>query len=328
VSGSLIGVLVTVMQRPESLPIIVRFRGEHSMSQTITPPKINASLSPASGVRETLDESGNRVGEFLQETLAMTKRLFIQLQRRPSTLIAGVIQPFMWLILFGALFYNAPRGLFGSDLSYAKFLAPGVIVFTAFSGALNAGLPVMFDREFGFLNRLLVAPLTTRYSIVAASTIYIIALSLIQTTAIIVASAFLGAGLPSLAGLGAIALIVFLIVLGMTALSLSLSFALPGHIELIAVIFVTNLPLLFASTALAPLSFMADWLKIIASLNPLTYAIEPIRYIYFNQTWSLDSIVLQTPWLDLSFFAVLLILLAFDALILTAIQPLLRRRFA
>ncbi|MCU7243194.1 MAG: ABC transporter permease [Microcystis sp.] len=298
------------------------------MSQTITPSSLKASLAPNPTRAATVDDGGNVLGEFLQETLAMTKRLFIQLQRRPSTLIAGVIQPFMWLILFGALFYNAPQGLFGNDLSYAKFLAPGVIVFTAFSGALNAGLPVMFDREFGFLNRLLVAPLTTRYSIVAASTIYIIALSFIQTASIVAASAFLGAGLPSLAGLGAIALIVFLIVLGMTALSLSLTFALPGHIELIAVIFVTNLPLLFASTALAPLNFMADWLKVIASLNPLTYAIEPIRYIYFNQHWSFDSIVLQTPWLDLNFLTVLGLLLAFDLLILLAIQPLLRRRFA
>lgn len=298
------------------------------MSQTITPSSLKASLAPNPTRAATVDDGGNVLGEFLQETLAMTKRLFIQLQRRPSTLIAGVIQPFMWLILFGALFYNAPHGLFGNDLSYAKFLAPGVIVFTAFSGALNAGLPVMFDREFGFLNRLLVAPLTTRYSIVAASTIYIIALSFIQTASIVAASAFLGAGLPSLAGLGAIALIVFLIVLGMTALSLSLTFALPGHIELIAVIFVTNLPLLFASTALAPLNFMADWLQVIASLNPLTYAIEPIRYIYFNQHWSFDSIVLQTPWLDLNFLTVLGLLLAFDLLILLAIQPLLRRRFA
>ena len=298
------------------------------MSQTITPSSLKASLAPNPTRGATVDDGGNVLGEFLQETLAMTKRLFIQLKRRPSTLIAGVIQPFMWLILFGALFSNAPQGLFGNDLSYAKFLAPGVIVFTAFSGALNAGLPVMFDREFGFLNRLLVAPLTTRYSIVAASTIYIIALSFIQTASIVAASAFLGAGLPSLAGLGAIALIVFLIVLGMTALSLSLTFALPGHIELIAVIFVTNLPLLFASTALAPLNFMADWLKVIASLNPLTYAIEPIRYIYFNQHWSFDSIVLQTPWLDLNFLTVLGLLFAFDLLILLAIQPLLRRRFA
>ena len=296
------------------------------MSQTITPSQTQNSLAP--NVITDIRPEGNWFSDFSQETLAMTKRLFIQLQRRPSTLMAGIIQPFMWLILFGALFYNAPQGLFGDDLNYAKFLSPGIIVFTAYSGALNAGLPVMFDREFGFLNRLLVAPLASRYSIVAASTLYIISLSIIQTAVIVGASAMLGGGLPGLAGLGAIALIVFLIVAGVTGLSLGLAFALPGHIELIAVIFVTNLPLLFASTALAPLSFMAGWLQVVASLNPLTYAIEPIRYIYLNGQWSLGSIVLETPWLDINFLGVLLLLVGFDALILLTIQPLLRRRFA
>ena len=294
----------------------------------VTTRQINSVLAPDSSVNQQSESVNRPVGDFIQETLAQTKRLFIQLQRRPSTLIAGVIQPFMWLILFGALFSKAPQGLFGDDLSYAKFLAPGVIVFTAFSGALNAGLPVMFDREFGFLNRLLVAPLASRYSIVAASTIYIIALSFIQTAVIIVASAFLGAGLPGIIGLSAIALIVFLVVLGVTALSLGLAFALPGHIELIAVIFVTNLPLLFASTALAPLDFMAGWLQVVASLNPLTYAIEPIRYLYSHGDWAIGSIVMDTPWTSVSFAGVILVLLAFDALVLLTIQPLLRRRFA
>lgn len=298
------------------------------MSQSIPTNSINSALAPNSAMSSQYIDRNSPVADFLQETLALTKRLFIQLQRRPSTLIAGIIQPFMWLILFGALFSKAPSGLFGNDISYAKFLAPGVIVFTAFSGALNAGLPIMFDREFGFLNRLLVAPLSTRYSIVAASTIYIVTLSFIQTTVIVLASTFLGAELPGIPGLSAIALIVLLIVLGVTALSLGLAFALPGHIELIAVIFVTNLPLLFASTALAPLNFMAGWLKIIACLNPLTYAIEPIRYLYQHGDWAISSTVMNTPWLSFSFDTVLLILLAFDALILFAIQPLLRRRFA
>jgi ABC-2 type transport system permease protein len=296
------------------------------MSQTLIPPGKESLLAPALAAAQFQGEGGSAISEFSQETLALTRRLFIQLQRRPSTLIAGVIQPFMWLVLFGALFYHAPQGLFGNDLNYAKFLAPGIIVFTAFSGALNAGLPIMFDREFGFLNRLLVAPLSTRYSIVAASTLYIIALSLVQAAAIVAASALLGAGLPSLGGLAAIALIVFSIVLGVTALSLGLAFALPGHIELIAVIFVTNLPLLFASTALAPLSFMAGWLQVVASLNPLTYAIDPIRYLYLNESWSLGSSVMQTPWGAVSFWGVLLILAGFDALVLLCIQPLLRRR--
>jgi ABC-2 type transport system permease protein len=270
----------------------------------------------------------NQIADFIQETLALTKRLFIQLQRRPSTLVAGVIQPLMWLILFGALFQNAPEGMMGKDLNYSQFLGAGVIVFTAFAGALNAGLPVMFDREFGFLNRLLVAPLASRYSIVAASAIYIVAQSLIQTAAIIGVSTLMGTTLPSVAGLAIIALIILLLVLGVTALSLGLTFALPGHIELIAVIFVTNLPLLFASTALAPLAFMPHWLQVVACLNPLSYAIEPIRYLYNHPEWNLASIVLQTPWAAISFGSALAILVGFAAFTLTAVQPLLKRRLA
>ena len=297
------------------------------MSSSFSSKQINSILAPNPDLYEESAGDSNFLGDFGQETLALTKRLFIQLQRRPSTLVAGIIQPFMWLVLFGALFSKAPQGLFGNELNYATFLAPGVIVFTAFSGALNAGLPIMFDREFGFLNRLLVAPLASRYSIVAASTIYIIALSFIQTAVIIGASAFVGAGFPSGVSLLAIAMIVFLIVLGVTAVSMGLAFALPGHIELIAVIFVTNLPLLFASTALAPLDFMSKWLQVVASLNPLTYAIEPIRYIYMNSNWSMDSIVMHNPWFAVNFTTIGIILLGFDALILLTIQPLLKRRF-
>ncbi|MEQ9236899.1 ABC transporter permease [Coleofasciculus sp. E2-BRE-01] len=297
------------------------------MSGTVTPskPEINWQPDVVSQVPVS-DKAG--VGEFVQETLALTKRLFIQLKRRPSTLIAGVIQPLMWLILFGALFQNAPKGLFGESLSYAQFLSAGVIVFTAFAGALNAGLPVMFDREFGFLNRLLVAPLASRFSIVAASAIYIVALSFIQAVVIVAASAVMGAGFPNIAGLGAIALIVFLLVIGMTALSLGLAFVLPGHIELIAVIFVTNLPLLFASTALAPLSFMPKWLQLVASLNPLSYAIEPIRYLYLHGNWSLGSVVMEAPWASITFGGAILVLFSFAAAALVLISPLLRRRFA
>lgn len=296
------------------------------MSGTITPSQPN--ISQLSDTTTTPLTSGSLVGDFFQETLALTRRLFIQLQRRPSTLIAGVIQPLMWLILFGALFQNVPQGLFGESQNYGQFLGAGIIVFTAFAGALNAGLPVMFDREFGFLNRLLVAPLTSRFSIVLASAIFIVTLSFIQSAIIIAAGAFLGAGLPGILGLGMIALIVLMLVLGVTGLSLGLAFALPGHIELLAVIFVTNLPLLFASTALAPLSFMPGWLQVVASLNPLSYAIEPIRYLYLHNDWSVGSVVMQAPFGDISFGAALLVLLVFDIVTLVAIQPLLRRRFA
>lgn len=300
------------------------------MSQTVTPPSPdlqNAQIRPA-GEAAIAPPPGFFSGEFLQETLALTRRLFIQLQRRPSTLIAGIIQPLMWLLLFGALFQNVPQGLFGESANYGQFLGAGIIVFTAFGGALNAGLPVMFDREFGFLNRLLVAPLASRFSIVLASAIFIATLSMIQTVSIVVLSAVLGAGLPDPLGLGLVVAIVLLLVLGVTALSLGLAFALPGHIELIAVIFVTNLPLLFSSTALAPLEFMPKWLQTVASLNPLTYAIEPIRYLYIHPDWSFNSIVLHAPFAEVTMGGALLVLIGFAAIALLSIRSLLRRTFA
>ncbi len=275
---------------------------------------------------ETDDSS--RWAEFWQETAALLRRLLIQLQRRPVTLVAGTIQPLMWLVLFGALFQNVPQGLFGEQVGYGQFLGAGTIAFAAFSGALNAGLPVMFDREFGFLNRLLVAPLVSRFSIIAASALYIGLLALIQTVAIVIAAAVLGAGLPGLGGLLVVGAIVLLLVAGVTSLSLGLAFALPGHVELIAAIFVTNLPLLFASTALAPLSFMPSWLQWVAVLNPSSYAIEPIRYLYLHPDWSLGSVVMQAPFGSVSFGMALGILVIFDVIAIGAVRPLLQRRMA
>ena len=105
-------------------------------------------------------QSRNDFNEMSQEISALTWRLFIQLIRRPSTLFAGILQPLIWLLLFAALFSKAPIDFLPGSSSYGEFLGAGLIVFTAFSGALNAGLPVMFDREFGFLNRLLAVSYT------------------------------------------------------------------------------------------------------------------------------------------------------------------------
>ena len=283
--------------------------------------------SPSLSVNSSTAPERGAVSELVQETTALTKRLFLQLARRPSTLVAGILQPLIWLILFGALFANAPDGMLPGDMSYGRFLGAGVIVFTAFSGALNAGLPVMFDREFGFLNRLLVAPLRSRSSIVLASVLYITVLSLLQSLAIMITAALLGYGWPGGAGLLLVVATLLLLVFAVTALSLGMAFALPGHIELIAVIFVANLPLLFASTALAPLSFMPAWLGWLAALNPLTFAIEPIRAAY-SGSLDLSAVLLEAPYGDVTGFACLLVLLVLTVGLFLLIRPLLNRKLS
>ncbi len=269
----------------------------------------------------------NDFNEIVQETSALTWRLFIQLIRRPSTLFAGILQPLIWLLLFAALFSNAPIDFLPGGTSYGEFLGAGLIVFTAFSGALNAGLPVMFDREFGFLNRLLVAPLNSRSSIVISSVIYITSISLLQSFVIMATSALLGYGWPSLWGFLLIAMTLLLLVFSITALSLGLAFVLPGHIELIAIIFVANLPVLFASTALAPISFMPSWLGWIASVNPLTFAIEPIRLAY-SESFNLGSVLINAPYGDVNGYVCLSILFILTIGLFFLVLPLLNRKLA
>ena len=273
------------------------------------------------------EKSKNDLNEIFQETSALTWRLFIQLIRRPSTLFAGILQPLIWLLLFASLFSNAPIDFLPGNSSYGEFLGAGLIVFTAFSGALNAGLPIMFDREFGFLNRLLVAPLSSRSSIVISSVIYITTISLLQSFAIMGTSALLGYGWPTLGGFLLIAITLLLLVFAITALSLGLAFVLPGHIELIAIIFITNLPVLFASTALAPISFMPRWLGWIASINPLTFAIEPIRMAYHNSL-DMKSVLINAPYGDLNGYSCLVILFILTVGLFFLIRPLLNRKLA
>jgi ABC-2 type transport system permease protein len=137
----------------------------------------------------------------------------------------------------------------------------------------------------------------------------------------------MGNGLPSLAGMPILLITLLLISTAVTALSLGLSFALPGHVELLAITLLVNLPLLFTSTALAPLNAMPNWLRWVASLNPLSWAIEPIRSSY-NHHFSWNATVLQTPFASLSNTHCLILLTIFSAACLMAIRPLVNRKLA
>ena len=150
-------------------------------------------------------------------------------------------------------------------------------------------------------------------------------MSLLQSLAIMLTAALLGYGWPGGIGLLLVLATLLLLVFAVTAMSLGLAFALPGHIELLAVIFVANLPLLFASTALAPISYMPPWLGWLASLNPLTFAIEPIRAAYNGQL-SLTAVVLEAPYGQVTAATCLLVLVVLALGLFLLIRPLLDRK--
>jgi len=251
----------------------------------------------------------NSINNIKQEVITLTKRLYIQLKRRPSTFIISIIQPLLWLILFGSLFQNFPINLLTKNIQYNTFLTPGIITFTSFNGAIYAGLPLIFDREFGFLNRLIVSPLILKDSLLMSYLISITITSLLQTIIIILFNAYILNNTFSVCNIDIILQTIILITIGIASISISLAFILPGHIEFLAILLLTNLPTLFASTTLAPLSFMPYWLQILTSLNPLTYATEILRYVSSSEFMNYKAKIIKTVWIQCSVYDSLTVIL-------------------
>nr|YP_009296520.1 ABC-2 type transporter [Thorea hispida]AOM65455.1 ABC-2 type transporter [Thorea hispida]ARX95824.1 ABC-2 type transporter [Thorea hispida]UNJ79110.1 ABC-2 type transporter [Thorea hispida] len=264
---------------------------------------------------------------YYQEIKGLTKRLFIQIFRRPFILIISTVQPLLWLLLFSALFQNAPITFYTSTYKYKNFISAGIIVFTIFTASLNAGLPIIFDREFGFLNRFLCSPITTRYSIIIASCLNIIILSMSQVSIIMIVCQLMGTFIININNLLVITIILFLFSNCVTSTSLIFAIILPGHIELLAFIIIINLPLLFSSTALAPLVFMPAWLQVVASINPLSYVIEIIRYNNTLKIFNTQSIIMNTVWGTISLQQVLIIFCILNSICFTIAQNLISKKF-
>nr|YP_009397915.1 hypothetical protein [Sonderella linearis]ARW67101.1 hypothetical protein [Sonderella linearis] len=247
--------------------------------------------------------------KIYKEIYAIIKRLYLQNSRRPYNIFISIAQPILWLILFGALFQNAPINLFDQyTLKYEEFLNPGIIIFTSFNSAINAGLPIIFDREFGFFNRLLVSPLIYKNTIIISTTINIWIITILQIISIIIISIVFLQSNIKISQLFIIILINTFIIIYTANISIFNAFTLPGHIEFIALAIIINLPILFLSTALAPLGFMPYWLQIAACLNPLTYGIEIIRNIVFNNKIILEEDIINTIYFQITVNKSILIL--------------------
>nr|YP_009394824.1 hypothetical protein [Polysiphonia elongata]ARW63386.1 hypothetical protein [Polysiphonia elongata] len=245
-----------------------------------------------------------------EETKEMLRRLYIQTFRRPSTIFISIIQPLLWLIMFGALFKNAPIYLFENyKLDYTNFLNPGILIFTAFNSSINAGLTIIFDREFGFLNRLLISPISNKTCIVYASIIHTWTITIIQILGI---STIANTANKPISFMNTIISLVIIstIIISISNISIYGAFILPGHIEFIGLTTLfLNLPTLFTSTALAPLSFMPKWLQLICCMNPLTYAIEIIRNINLDNNFSLTTYIINKSWISINGYNSIMVLL-------------------
>nr|QJH88451.1 Ycf38 [Pterocladiophila hemisphaerica] len=229
----------------------------------------------------------------LKEKFFLTIRLINHSKQQPIILLFGIIQPFLWLLLFKPLFKNLLIKTQITNMSYNQFLNPGLIVFAVFSSSINSGISLIFDREFGFLNRILIMPLQTIKSLYFAFNLFNSLINCIQSIILLKFFCIKNNNFFLTSKFYLTLLTIKTLTKIISKLSIDSALTLPGHIEFLSLGLILNLPVLFLSTALAPLKNRPLWLQLIASLNPLTYATEIIRYLYTTQSLNLFQNIIQ-----------------------------------
>jgi ABC-2 type transport system permease protein len=200
-------------------------------------------------------------------------------------LFGTMIQPVLWVTLFG-LGMKGVVGLTGTTDpgNYIGFMLPGIVALSAMGGAIGGGMTWLDERVRGILKEYLVAPVP-RVSILLGNAASTVSKALIQAILIFLVGAMIGAspaGGP-LDWLLALALIVTYS-LGFTGLALSVASQTNDLMAYHAMIMLLNLPVLFLSNALYPLSSLPAWMRIGAMANPTSYLVDGMRRLVLPQS--------------------------------------------
>jgi ABC-2 type transport system permease protein len=248
---------------------------------------------------------------------ALTKRDLRKWYKNPYQLIISLVQPVIWMGLFGkalnfSSFITAGAGTSGASTattdailksffgttSYFSYLVCGMVVFIVLFNSAFSGMSVVWDRRFGFMNKALSTPIS-RGTFVMAKIFQSVGRSLIQAAVVILIGVALGmeTGSFSVLGIAGTFSIVFLVAMGLSGLFVMLSLKSSNWQTQMAIINLLNLPLLFASNALFPVKIMPTWLQDVVRVNPVSYAIDGIRQLLIG------AVGINALWVD---FAVVL----------------------
>jgi ABC-2 type transport system permease protein len=252
---------------------------------------------------------------------ALTNRDLVKWYKNPIQLFISLIQPIVWLGLFGkalnfgsfisssvsnpALQQALYLKFFGVT-SYFSFLSAGMLSFIILFTAAFAGMSVVWDRRFGFMNKALSTPVG-RGAIVVGKVLQSVIRSLIQAGIVLVIAVVLGMDTSNMTALtiaGAFT-ILFLMSFGLSSLFIMLALRSSDWQTQMAVINLLNLPLLFASNAMLPITIMPDWLQTVVKFNPVSYANDATRQLLLNSTSTIAPL-----WVDFGVLALFAALLA------------------
>ncbi|KUO09663.1 ABC transporter permease [Streptomyces sp. DSM 15324] len=193
-----------------------------------------------------------------------------------TELYTRAVQPALWLLIFGQTFSRI-RAIPTGGIPYIDYLAPGIIAQSAMFIAIFYGIMIIWERDAGVLNKLLVTP-TPRSALITGKAFAAGVKSLIQAVVVILIAALLGVALTwnplKLLGVAGI------VVLGsafFSCLSMSIAGIVLSRDRLMGIGQAITMPLFFGSSALYPVAIMPGWLQVISKVNPLSYEVDALR---------------------------------------------------
>jgi ABC-2 type transport system permease protein len=228
----------------------------------------------------------------------MVVRQARNLMREPIWIALLLIQPMIWLLLYGQLFSRVPS-LRGGASTYVEFLLPGIVVMNAFFGGTWAGMSMIADLDRNVVSRFLATPVS-RISIVLSQVMRAGLTAAIQALVILLVGLVLGVRVHAGVG-GWIVVLVMgaLVAMVFAGVSNAIALLVRNEATMIAAANFVGLPLVFLSATLIQKSVMPDWMSSLSRFNPVNWGVEATR----------DVVVVGGQWGDVGLYTLLLLAL-------------------
>jgi ABC-2 type transport system permease protein len=207
-------------------------------------------------------------------TALLTARQLRAFVRMPAYLLMNLIQPIIWLLLFGQLFkavVNIPG--FGGGGDYLTFLTPGIVMMMALFGSAWAGSTYIQDMDRGVMDRFLTSP-TSRGGLIVATMLYQAVLTILQSLVVLGVAWLSGARFDGgVGGLAVLLLAAVLLTFVFAAFSDAIALLAKQQTALIGISQLISLPLMFLSSAIMDTRLSPAWVGDVARFNPFEWAV-------------------------------------------------------
>jgi ABC-2 type transport system permease protein len=220
------------------------------------------------------------LGHEVRAAFVVWQRELIRFVKDRARTVSALVQPLLYLFVLGVgLSSIVPAG--NGSVDFKTFLFPGVLATSVLFTASFSGISMIWDREFGFLREMLVAPVSTT-AILTGKCLGGATVATLQSLVLLIVAGLVGVPYAPVMMLALIGLM-FLMAFMVTALGLVLAARIKQVQSAMPMFQLIIVPTMFLSGSLFPLSNLPAWLAVLTHLNPMTYAVEPLRSVVFSQ---------------------------------------------